>query len=612
MKIFLGLTLLFLLSPTLFAQSVQNPDGVSVIDIGTSVNPYDLSGGARTCLWADNNTKTIAFFHRMGSWTSGIDDRVGVDISTDAGATWRTNIILYSPLGPPAPGNNYGLAAGRYPQGVLYNPPGNTLGANTYTHYFIPTLDGSNPGKNFGPWGGYAWGSRKADTIVAASQNNLPSGSDHLHYMPNALTLAGNKTFVVEPSLVAGIPASYQDTLLLGRGTWNNTSHDFIYSWEKLYFPTECEVKDTKIAFSPDGQTGYISVISNNNTHPLSDSTYFPILYKTTNGGTSWTGPITVDLYGPNGIPQIMNCLSDSIIEASLFDKKTSILQDLHYTVFGHHDLVVDMNGNPHLAAVVTLSSGNHHQFYPRTFTLFEIYSEDGGSTWKAWALDSISQPLMTYGSGTLTLVEDNRVQAARTTDGSKFFFSWSDNTVNFPGAPNIFIRGRNLYSSFYTPVLNVTKFTLAYTQAYMAVMSKIVFSDATWFNIPFVYQAMNPTDMSQGVYYKYINNYKIMLVQFGYPDGIAPNNESEFKVSQNFPNPCQEETSIEVQLIKPSSLMVEIFDLVGKKVRSLPVLEFSRGMNTVKLDLNNIVAGIYFYTVSDGNEIITKRMIVR
>ncbi|MEI6575016.1 MAG: T9SS type A sorting domain-containing protein [Bacteroidota bacterium] len=593
-------------------ESALSPNAVSVIDLGTSINAIGLSGGGRTVLWADNNANSISFFHRMvGDVITG--GRVAMDISTDGGATWGNNAVVYTPLGPPLPGQTYAQAAGRYPQGVLFNPSGNTHGNSTYGHYFIPTLDGSNPGTAAGVWGGYAWGVRKGDTTALATQHNLASGNGYLHNVPDAFTLVGNKSFMVETSLLGGIGTAYNDTLVMGRGVWNTVTNDFDYTWEKMYVPTDWYVADTKIAFAPDGLTGFIAILAHNPSKPLSDSTYFPILGKTIDGGLTWTGPINIDLYGANGVPEVKQYVSDSLLTAmfTTMPDRDSVV----YTTMGNCDLVVDMNGNPHLGVVVSLSTGDHSTYFPKTCSVFDLYSLDGGNTWKGVHLDTISNQYGSFGSGTTVLTEDNRVQLSRTQDGSKVFVSWIDTqppaSPAANTAPNIFVRGINMWNLKMTPVLNVTKFTLAYTQAYMATQSHFVFSAGNSCGIPFVYQAMNPVDATQAVQYKYIHNYKILDTQYTLDLGSPVMYTPSLEVSQNYPNPCHGNTTIGVELVKSSTVSVEVSNLLGQKVISLPAQTLSNGVHEIKLDLSHLGAGAYFYTVTVGKERITKKMIV-
>jgi hypothetical protein len=610
----IGTKPVFMAPEPIAPESVTSPDAVTIIDLGTSSNPYGMSGTGRTLVWADNQINAVGFVHRMnGDLMAGAS--IAFDYSFDGGATWGKNVKVYVPLGPPLPGQTYPQAAGRYPQGVLFNPAGNSDPRNSYFHYHIPTLDGSNPGtgSSTSSWGGIGYGVRKGDTVAPATQHNETSGNGFFHNIPDAMTLAGDKAFVVEPIFYGGYYNTYPDSLMISKGVWNTTTNDFDYTFSRLYAPADWNVTDSRVAFAPNGQTGYLSIIAHNAFKPLDDSTYYPILYKTIDGGNTWTGPINVDMYGDFAIPEVKNYLHDTVLFAmyGYVPDRDSIV----YTTIGNHDLAVDINGNPHIGVVVSMATGDYGTYFPKTCTLFDLYSTDGGTTWHGVALDTISNQWGTFGTGSNTVSEDNRVQVSRTEDGSRIFVSWLDTqppaSPSNNTAPNIFIRGLNMWTNTMTPVLNVTKFTLAYTQAYMATQSHVVFHSAGSYGIPFVYQAMNPTDATQPVQFKYIHNYKITDAQFNLPMNTTVFEQPGLEVSQNYPNPCQGSTTIGVELDKTNTVSVEVVNLIGQKVLSVPAKTMGSGIHEIRLDLNSFEAGVYFYTVTVGKQSITKKMIV-
>lgn len=83
------------------------------------------------------------------------------------------------------------------------------------------------------------------------------------------------------------------------------------------------------------------------------------------------------------------------------------------------------------------------------------------------------------------------------------------------------------------------------------------------------------------------------------------------FTVSQNYPNPSNGETSVYVKLEKPSSISLTVTDLTGKKVLQLPAKNGSKGMNKLVFNTENLTPGIYFYTVNDGVQSVSKKMMV-
>ena len=107
-------------------QNMKSTDAGTFIQIGASGNAYSVLYQGRTILWADPVLNSVSMTHRMlgGTEVEG-NSRVAYDLSTDGGATWQNNNQIYTPTGPDA-GTGYPDNAGRYPQGAILNPAGNT------------------------------------------------------------------------------------------------------------------------------------------------------------------------------------------------------------------------------------------------------------------------------------------------------------------------------------------------------------------------------------------------------------------------------------------------------------------------------------------------------
>lgn len=87
----------------------------------------------------------------------------------------------------------------------------------------------------------------------------------------------------------------------------------------------------------------------------------------------------------------------------------------------------------------------------------------------------------------------------------------------------------------------------------------------------------------------------------------------NDFSLSQNYPNPFNPSTVISWQLAVSSFVTLNIYDMLGRKVASL-VNEFQQaGIHNFKLNTQNysLPSGIYFYQISAGEYIDTKKMIL-
>ncbi len=81
----------------------------------------------------------------------------------------------------------------------------------------------------------------------------------------------------------------------------------------------------------------------------------------------------------------------------------------------------------------------------------------------------------------------------------------------------------------------------------------------------------------------------------------------SEFALSQNYPNPFNQSTKIEFTLAKSGFINLNIYDILGRKIRSLISEKVSSGYKSVLWDGKNdsgkdVASGIYFYQLKVEN----------
>jgi hypothetical protein len=94
---------------------------------------------------------------------------------------------------------------------------------------------------------------------------------------------------------------------------------------------------------------------------------------------------------------------------------------------------------------------------------------------------------------------------------------------------------------------------------------------------------------------------------------GIPENNAiiSNSKVSQNYPNPFGGNSTVYVMLDKPASLSLEVSNLMGQVVYSVPAKQYPAGKAELTIHATGLESGIYFYTVRSGETSVTKKMMV-
>lgn len=86
---------------------------------------------------------------------------------------------------------------------------------------------------------------------------------------------------------------------------------------------------------------------------------------------------------------------------------------------------------------------------------------------------------------------------------------------------------------------------------------------------------------------------------------------DREMHLEQNFPNPFVEETTIRFDLPEAGEATISILDLHGRVLTDI-TREFAAGPNTVTLDGNKFISGVFVYTLTYKGERLTRSMIRR
>ena len=106
------------------------------------------------------------------------------------------------------------------------------------------------------------------------------------------------------------------------------------------------------------------------------------------------------------------------------------------------------------------------------------------------------------------------------------------------------------------------------------------------------------------------INAYKSLLGA----TGISNTEEkvpSKYSLSQNFPNPFNPTTNIKFGIPNGSNVRVSVFDITGREL-AVPVNEFLKaGTYTYSFDGSKLTSGIYFYRITSGNFMDTRKMML-
>ena len=88
-------------------------------------------------------------------------------------------------------------------------------------------------------------------------------------------------------------------------------------------------------------------------------------------------------------------------------------------------------------------------------------------------------------------------------------------------------------------------------------------------------------------------------------------NHPEEYLLSQNYPNPFNPTTTIKYQIPEKSYVTLKLFNVIGREVATLVNEVKSKGNYEVEFNGSSITSGIYFYIITAGNFVQTKKMIL-
>ncbi len=84
----------------------------------------------------------------------------------------------------------------------------------------------------------------------------------------------------------------------------------------------------------------------------------------------------------------------------------------------------------------------------------------------------------------------------------------------------------------------------------------------------------------------------------------------SHFEIAQNIPNPFVSFTDIGFYTLTQGFVEFKVVNLIGKEMIRL-VLETDPGRNSIRFDGSDFMPGVYIYSISNGSQTLTRRMII-
>ncbi|MFZ5517643.1 MAG: family 10 glycosylhydrolase [Candidatus Zhuqueibacterota bacterium] len=94
-------------------------------------------------------------------------------------------------------------------------------------------------------------------------------------------------------------------------------------------------------------------------------------------------------------------------------------------------------------------------------------------------------------------------------------------------------------------------------------------------------------------------------------PEKKTENTPIDIVLSQNYPNPFNGATRIQFEIARRSRVTLELFDVLGNRVRLWRQGELNPGMHSIHVEPGDLPGGIYFYRLKAGQTAQTRKMVL-
>jgi hypothetical protein len=348
------------------------------------------------------------------------------------------------------------------------------------------------------------------------------------------------------------------------------------YYWVETGLSTDglVDLYDFSMAFSQDGNTGYAVAQGED-----ANGQIVPFVHKTTDAGVTWA-QATLDF----------TALDDYL--APMYS--------------GGIDAVVDANGTLHMISSVYEGDESVDDINRK---IYDITTD--GATWSATFIADVAteavadaDPMAIHGIG-----YDHRIQASRSTDGTKVFAVWMDvDTDEFPSEllefPDLFGWAYDVTNDAALEVMNFTAGTDFEGINFWLFASPVATNDNGTYSV-----ACTTSDADVESDLNPMLHYYVDGIDFTFNIGIE---DMEAGVAVNaFPNPTTDMATIEVSLKGNSNVAISIVNALGQEVYTIAE-DCKSGLNSFEINVEALDAGVYFYTVSSNDFSLTERLIVK
>lgn len=571
------------------------------------------------------------------------DGVVGMFYSADRGLTWSDPVVIsdFTDEGL----ENYYLSC------ILYNPTGNTDVDNAYGVF--QGICAEPP--SYPIWNRQAFGSSQlnGDNLDQEYITNSATGFEHDGYF-NQFGLTQKSNFIKCFNIIPEGPWAEFSELQIENIQANFNGDNFDWEIEQSIIEMPFAIDEdgeamwvgkltfsdvaADVVWSDDGQIGYAWMVG---VHEDATTGFQPIMYKTTDGGDNWDD-VDLDFQSEEAQEAMLYDLDTG--EGYIFPCNTAGEEPLDYCIpwfnatvgavdhRGNLQLFGDMNGHyygegqaPEAADVYSRFSYAGHLM---KFTIGEDESGNDGLLDIMWVDSLRSTPALDLVDAT----DDNlycgtngwlrRLQLSKNEFSNEFFLTWTDTrdgdglVENFH--PDIVGWSYNSHYETHSEPVCLTEGSLYETFYFYVQAAENAMYDleTNTYTVPML-NALSVNDFSSNtsasgdpVDVHYVTGMTFPSLTPDPPIGLDKLENADWSVTQNSPNPFSTFTTISINSSKTANVSVEVSNLMGQSVYSMDAGIINGNMK-LNIPAKDLKAGVYFYTVTIGNESVSKKMIV-
>jgi hypothetical protein len=258
------------------------------------------------------------------------------------------------------------------------------------------------------------------------------------------------------------------------------------------------------------------------------------------------------------------------------------------------------------ITAIAINPKNTDYLYMGTAFSGYLFKSSDGGINWIATCLPEVGidyditlnpQNTETLYCGT-TSSPEYTIGIFKTNNGG---ISWSNPTQGLPDSSTI--TNVLIYNQNDSLKVLITLFSLNNPGIYQSINGNEwqYYSDFRAEYITKLYGKMYASSVYGGIYVKDIPTDVNDIIPITFSCKLYP----------NYPNPFNPITTIEFDIPHRGKVLIEVFDLLGQKIKTLLNEEVEEGKHKINFNSTGLSSGIYFYRLSTGRNSITKIMVL-